>query len=688
MSNTATPSTQVVLHGAVDTIFQKLRETHNLRQRKPQEDLGKMIAENAVNEIVTVAEAPTGTGKSFAYLAGALSAIRHGGGSVKQILVATASKALQQQLQNEDIPRLVSAGLITSNQFHVIMGQQNYLCLDRALEVNDAFQEWLQDPEVFVTTDTDFMASADVLPAMLEAHAEGKWNGIFPDYSGELPKSVLPIAADSSACTGSKCRHYKQCSFVQAKVRVQTTPLLVCNHDWLLSELKKDDNSIVGSASMVILDEAHTFSEKAVSAGTETLSLPRLESLASALPGLVRASSAGVSVGISGLSSALPSAADLLEALKPLKDYSQGLGFDENEPEGTTKRFPRGLPPVPLTQALQPLLALLNSLFGTLSTMSKELRGIDTSTSASGQKEAIRKLRVRLIPAERAAGTLVRAAATLFASLPDYAMWAERVKDGVAFITAPLYPRVVLRRYLYPKTARISMVSATLRAGPDFKETLETLGTPASTKTMLLPYVLPYENSELRVADMQFTPKAAERKDYLLELKAKLPASINPKEGTLIVLTSWQVLKELRPALESRFGSDTLSFQGDLPLKALIEKHKARIDAGQGSILVGVASLAEGIDLPGAYCTHLILNALPFAVPTTPIEQELSERLGSEYFGKRSLPEATRRLMQIAGRLVRRESDRGRISVFDVRLKNTNYGKKMQEALPPFKRAA
>jgi ATP-dependent DNA helicase DinG len=687
MSNQASSST-VVLHGTVDKIFQKLRETHNLRQRVPQEDLGKMIAENAVSETVTVAEAPTGTGKSFAYLAGALAAIRHGGGAVKQILVATASKALQQQLQSEDIPRLVSAGLLTDNQFHVIMGQQNYLCLDRALEVRDAYQEWLSDPEVFVTTDNDFMMGAEALPAMLEAHDKGTWNGIFPDYSGELPKSVAPIAADSSSCTGNKCSHYKRCSFIQAKLRVQTVPVLVCNHDWLLSELKKDDNSIVGTASLVILDEAHTFSEKAVSAGTETLSVPKVESLAGALPGLIRTSATGINAEISGLSHAIPTAADLLEALKPLRAYGQSLGFEENEPEGATKRFPRGLPPVPLTQALQPLLALLNSMSGTLANMSKALRGVDLSSATPAQKEAVRKLRVRLIPAERSTASLNRAAATLFAALPDYAMWAEKVKDGVAFITAPLYPRVVLRRYLYPKTARICMVSATLRAGPDFKETLETLGTPANTQTKLLPYVLPYENSELRVPDMQFTPKAAERKDYLLELKSKLPASIDPKEGTLIVLTSWQVLKELRPALESRLGSDALCVQGDIPLKALIAKHKARIDSGRGSVLVGVASLAEGIDLPGAYCTHLILNALPFAVPTSPIEQELSERLGSEYFGKRSLPEATRRLMQIAGRLVRRESDRGRISVFDVRLKNTNYGKKMQEALPPFKRAA
>lgn len=96
--------------------------------------------------------------------------------------------------------------------------------------------------------------------------------------------------------------------------------------------------------------------------------------------------------------------------------------------------------------------------------------------------------------------------------------------------------------------------------------------------------------------------------------------------------------------------------------------------------------MAEGLDLPGDYCTHVLIAALPFSVPTDPVEQRRQELLGSKYFGEKALPDALVRLVQMTGRLMRRESDHGRITVFDHRLGTTTYGRRMLAALPPFKR--
>ena len=166
----------------------------------------------------------------------------------------------------------------------------------------------------------------------------------------------------------------------------------------------------------------------------------------------------------------------------------------------------------------------------------------------------------------------------------------------------------------------------------------------------------------------------------------KLPAAINPREGTLIIFPSWAMLREFGPKLKARFGERKVRVQGEATVKMLVREHCSDIDRGEGAILAGVATLAEGLDLPGKYCTHVVIVSLPFAVPTDPVEQELSDQLGNKYFGERALPDAMVRLTQMVGRLLRRESDRGRVTIFDRRLATTSYGRQMLNALPPFQK--
>lgn len=209
---------------------------------------------------------------------------------------------------------------------------------------------------------------------------------------------------------------------------------------------------------------------------------------------------------------------------------------------------------------------------------------------------------------------------------------------------------------------------------------------PVKATYEVLPYIFPYEESEIVVPAMAATPKMAERRAYLLELQSKLPRAIKPKEATLVLVPSRAMLREIAPMLKSRLGEECVLVQGDLSIKALLDKHKRRVASGLPSVLVGMATMAEGLDLPGKLCEHVVILALPFAVPTEPVEQELAEILGPKYFGERSLPDAMTRLLQMVGRLLRRETDRGRITVFDRRLVSTSYGKKMLMALPPFKK--
>ena len=131
--------------------------------------------------------------------------------------------------------------------------------------------------------------------------------------------------------------------------------------------------------------------------------------------------------------------------------------------------------------------------------------------------------------------------------------------------------------------------------------------------------------------------------------------------------------------------------QGSRSKQRLISQHKKRIDADQGSTIFGLASFAEGIDLPGKYCEHLVIAKIPFAVPTEPEEEAFAEWVeakGGNSFRDISLADASMRLVQAVGRLLRSESDQGKVTITDVRLLTKSYGRQLLAALPPMRRSS
>lgn len=135
--------------------------------------------------------------------------------------------------------------------------------------------------------------------------------------------------------------------------------------------------------------------------------------------------------------------------------------------------------------------------------------------------------------------------------------------------------------------------------------------------------------------------------------------------------------------------SPLLLIQGALPKREILLRHKLRIDRGEPSIIFGMASFSEGVDLPGVYCNNVIIAKLPFSVPTDPVGQTLTEWLeknGRDAFREISIPEACLKLTQSVGRLIRTESDTGAVTILDKRLKTKAYGKDILASLPPFRR--
>lgn len=134
---------------------------------------------------------------------------------------------------------------------------------------------------------------------------------------------------------------------------------------------------------------------------------------------------------------------------------------------------------------------------------------------------------------------------------------------------------------------------------------------------------------------------------------------------------------------------DRVLCQDDYQKAQLLKYHRQRVDNGEGSLIFGLASFAEGVDLPGKYCTHVLIAKIPFAVPNDPIEMTLSEWIeqqGMNAFMTLAVPDAAFRLVQASGRLLRNETDTGQITLFDERLVNRRYGNAILDSLPPYRR--
>lgn len=670
--------------------YQRLEAQSGMTTREAQHELSELVAESLIHGRPLAAEAPTGTGKTLAYLVGALGARQETGVS---IAVSTATKALQQQLLSTDLPRLVAAGLVAGDAVGLAKGRGNYLCLRDARDVTQGLLLAGNDGEAYLDDAMVELSPEEVEP-LLSAFDSGRWKGDFDLYDGVRPRSVVRIAASSDNCSGNKCEHYKQCPYYAARKELTGSDIVVANHDLTLIDLTMSAEGAEGTLPLAsyyaIFDEAHHLPEKAISAGSAEVSTKNLAAFLTRLP--------GVGKGLEGLPvlaeiarrkfSVTAAAFNPLDARLAFTALKKELDELETSKEYPSVRFPGGAFHGALEVAFGKMLDEGVKLFLSLSALNDLLKEGLTAYPELGSDANTRKkftdLSNRVRDTLRVAKALNKLGDLLRRPIRR-ALWVYKPDDNAVISGAPLEGADVLEKLLWKsdRVKAVALVSATLRDIKGFERFRGRVGLPATAVCRAMPYTFAYKESTLTVAGMSATPKPQERPAFVRELGQKLPQYVNPNEGTLLLYPSWALLREMTPVLQRLFG-DRLRIQGETPVRALVRGHCNAIDQGRGAVLAGVATLAEGLDLPGNYCTHVVVIALPFAAPNDPVEEELAELLGKDYFSRRSLPDAMIRLTQMVGRLLRREADRGRVTVFDKRLGATSYGRQMLDALPPF----
>lgn len=673
----------------IDDCYTRLAAVPGFVVREGQKDLSRAICRALVAGEPIAAEAPTGTGKTISYLIGALAATEKLRTTRDiPLIVATATVGLQSQILTGDLPRLFDAGILQEHDAVIAKGRGRYFCIanaERLVEGTDS------------TTQIDFFDEEKNVNAeslvevreMLDAWNNQAWPGDSDSYTGTPPSQWIRVAANAETCLGHKCDHYNACPFFNARRALSSAKVVVANHDLVLSDLAmaKDgiDPLFAGGRYVVVFDEAHHLPDKALDIGSGKLDLTSILQELPKLAGYGRAwQKNGEFVRLLEKQKLNPRDFDpafLFNGLAAVKDEVQKLEFDS---ETRQHRFPSGVVHPSLEAALNLALGHAVVLHKAMQEATQALKQSNLLEKQPTLKGAISDLLFQSAFFNSRLSKVIQAL-SLLTGLKRAVRWAYSFESAVTLHSSPLEGADVLKDLLWNSDrALVAMVSATLQDFDGFDRFKARTGVGDSLRTMSLPHIFPYRENKLYLVKMLNSPRREEKEAFQKELSACLPEFIRAEEGTLVLFPSRALMTVMLPVLRARFGSTVLC-QGDMGIKELLKTHRARIDEGKGSLLCGLATLAEGLDLPGKYCTHVVICALPFSVPTSPVEQELQELLGKDYFAQRALPDTLVKLIQMVGRLMRRESDRGRITIFDKRLMFSGYGRKMLGALPNFK---
>ena len=712
------------LKADIQSSYSKFLKTTGFDPRPAQKRMIAAIARQLLHaqpmQQILAVEAGTGTGKTLAYLLAAIPIAREKG---KTLVISTGTIALQEQLVNKDIPDAISkAGL--SFGYRLVKGRGRYLChlkLKTMLGTDPEAEQltmYLEGSAQAFTADR-----LKLYQSMEHALAESEWDGDRDNWEDSIPEEDWrPLTSDRYQCLGRSCAHVSQCAFFSARNQLEDSQVLVANHDLVLSDLALGGGVILPAIAdcIFIFDEAHHLGDKArrhfASRFRLGSALSNLEQQRELLPRLKQ------ELGhIAGIGHAVDEAealcVQLAEQLAPLKALLLPL-VERGAAEGASNRwksnsdrlaaetrFKKGLVPEELKIGAAGLTKAYSSLHGRLELLADKLNpGVEEEANKDPGKDAwypvVGQWLSRIEGAESLwrnfGSALVDTAESATRQAPkaveqggDYARWLRHYEtsDDYELFASPILAGDMLYDQLWSKVAGAVLTSATLTALGSFERLKMRSGLGADTACLQLPSPFDYANkSELEVPKYAVDPKDTWGHDaYLIE---ELPNILNPDKGNLVLFASGRQMDEVFDHLDADWQKKIL-VQGSRSKQHLIGLHKSRIDEGRGNTIFGLASFAEGIDLPGKYCEHVVIAKIPFGVPTAPEEEAFAEWVeahGGNSFRDISLADASMRLVQAVGRLLRSESDEGRVTITDVRLLTRSYGRQLLAALPPMKR--
>ncbi len=617
-------------------------------ESRPQQIAMAEVVAQALNERThAIVEAPTGVGKSFAYL---VPMILHALRSGEKVVISTNTIALQEQLIAKDIPLL--ARIFPELKAVLVKGRQNYLS-QRRLAYADNGQQALFDSR----------EDAGVLRELVEWSATSTV-GDRADLGYDPPPQVWRLVqSDRNNCMGRKCPTYDQCFFYKARREMADAHLLVVNHHLYFSDLSLRDEhaAILPAHQVVVFDEAHTLEDVATDHLGASISESQVRYY---LDGLWSRKSRGLF------------ADDAYAFARELVDQARAASED------FWKRI--ALLAIDTRQDTLPLTAA-NMVENALSPALDELgRALELCRARASEDNAVQELRAQTERAAVISGALRQ---VIEQQLPEHVYYAHLPsgRGSPSLSASPLSVAELLRQRLYAEMRTVVLTSATLAADDSerFVFLRRRLGLDGGLARRLDSPFDFQEQAKLLLNSSPIDPNSP-RFDHALS--AWLSEYLATADGGVFVLfTSYRQLTAVhdlvRPTLD-RANRFVLRHGDGMGRAQMLELFKR---VGNG-VLFGTSSFWEGVDVPGDALRHVIITKLPFEVPNHPVVEARHsdiKRRGGNPFMERSVPEAIIRLKQGFGRLIRSRSDTGTVAICDHRVLTAAYGRYFLRALPP-----
>lgn len=628
------------------------RAIKDFEPRKQQEKMAGAVYKAFSGGKHLVVEAGTGVGKSIAYL---LPAALWAAREKKKIVVATHTKALQEQLVKKDLPvvRAMLAEHGLGLKYFLLMGSGNYLCLSRLARAGEHQSDLFE-------SEAEQAGAAE-----LRAWARTGGSGCRSEIPLRVPQRVWEeVSRDPDVCLGRKCPHRDACLYRRDVAQAKQADILVVNQHLFFAGLP------IPAFDAVVFDEAHNLEDVASAFMGFSVSDRQVKRLLDDIynikagRGLARRLKNPPANWLADMRQAVGEVNFAYRELFQAITARLGFGADGLAPAKAKRLREPAIVPNTIAEPLLALTVLLSQAIG---------------YSQSDLEEAeIKGYLKRCLALSEQVSVFLKCADA------EHAYWAEvnysKRNPSASLHRAPVDVAAALRKELFEEGYPVVLTSATLAVDGSFEMTKARLGLDAPTE-LLLDSPFDYE-SQAVVFLPPGIPDPQDGNAYeaaVIKACASLPAAVDG--GIFLLFTSWQLLSRAFTAMEGKAAGRPLFRQGDkLPQHLLADFRQA----GNG-ILFATDTFWQGIDVPGQALACVVIARLPFLSPDTPLEEARQEWMaarGMNVFNEYSLPKAVVKFRQGFGRLIRSRADFGAVVVLDPRIQTKRYGAKFLRSIP------
>ncbi len=683
--------------------------TPGFRLRPGQHDMAQRVANTLAaadlgehpnpTKAIAVIQAGTGVGKSAAYASTAIAMALE---RKTRVLVSTATVALQEQLMTKDLPALAAA-MDKPFAFALAKGRGRYVCklkLERiagsGAAEDDLFEDDVPAPKLSSASQEEIEERRTRLyEHMATLLASAKWNGDRDTLADTPdPRDWSAVAAERHTCTARHCPRYKECSYYNARTLLAEANVIVANHDLVLSSLGMKTLPDLDNC-LVVFDEGHHLPAVALDQFASAMDLSNLrwlDKLPKTMNEVANRLQLHVGEDVQTVTSQLKGALTTLARMAMDLVWAQTGQNAAGEGQDGTLRFAHGVLPDALTEPVTQIHAQASGLAKVL-----EALGVDVKAVAKedpSQAVLCAQLYTQLGALAPRLGSLVSTAQLLLEhGEQPLAKWLQAEShSGYLTMTAhacPIVPGDLLRQFLWSQVRGAIVTSASLTSCGSFDYFLQEAGLKNNPAVTALEVASPFDyatQGTLTVVHTQADPKQADA--YTQEMVAELISDLkNVQKGALVLFTSRAQMRVATDALPSTL-TDVVLVQGTLSRTRLLGAHMARVEAGLPSVIFGMQSFGEGLDLPGALCETVFITKLPFAPPTEPVDEARAEwlrKIGRDPFNELVIPATGIKLLQWTGRAIRTEEDHAQVICYDKRLQLQAYSRRMLAGLPAYR---